>query len=109
MIDEKLKNEIIEAVKPLAPERVILFGSYAWGAHNADSDVDLVVVLNQSGMSRSYSDLRKNKKNVSKYLMGIRKRIPVDLLVYTKDEWNYMISSDTSFIKNIIKNGIQLA
>jgi predicted nucleotidyltransferase len=27
------------------PERVILFGSYAYGTPNADSDVDLLVVM----------------------------------------------------------------
>jgi len=27
------------------PERILLFGSYAWGAPSPDSDVDLLVIL----------------------------------------------------------------
>ena len=40
-LDEKVKNQIIEALKPLDPERVILFGSYAWGNPDKDSEIDL--------------------------------------------------------------------
>ena len=32
MVDiEKLKDEIVERLKPLDPDKVILFGSYAYG------------------------------------------------------------------------------
>ena len=35
-------------VREFAPEQVILFGSHAWGEPNADSDVDLFVVVKDS-------------------------------------------------------------
>jgi len=38
---EKLKLEIIEALKPLKPDKIILFDSYAYGTLNKDSDIDL--------------------------------------------------------------------
>lgn len=45
MVDiEKLKEEILERLRPLDPERVILFGSYACGNPTEDSDIDLYVV-----------------------------------------------------------------
>jgi predicted nucleotidyltransferase len=34
-----------EIVKRFEPERIILFGSYAWGVPTRDSDVDLLVVM----------------------------------------------------------------
>ena len=35
MVDiEKLKDEIVERLKPLDPDKVILFGSYAYGTPN---------------------------------------------------------------------------
>lgn len=45
MVDiEELKHEIIERLKPLKPSKVILFGSYAYGTPNEDSDIDLYLV-----------------------------------------------------------------
>ena len=44
-LTEEMLTEIVERiVDALAPEKVILFGSYAEGRANADSDVDLLVV-----------------------------------------------------------------
>jgi len=40
MIDiETLKAEIIERLKPLKPEKIILFGSYAYGTPAEESDI----------------------------------------------------------------------
>ena len=45
MIDQKQIAEITECiVRQLAPEKIILFGSYASGDARDDSDVDLLVV-----------------------------------------------------------------
>ncbi len=41
MIDiEKLKPLIVEALMPLKPNKIILFGSFAYGTPNEDSDID---------------------------------------------------------------------
>ncbi|MDK9692876.1 MAG: nucleotidyltransferase domain-containing protein [Sulfurimonas sp.] len=68
MIDiERLKPEIIERLKPLNPDKIILFGSYACGTANEQSDIDLFLIkddLDVSGFdqyeleaSRSITDL----------------------------------------------------
>ena len=45
MIDiEVLKHEIVERLMPLDPDKIILFGSYAYGTPNEDSDIDLFLV-----------------------------------------------------------------
>ena len=45
MVDiEALKHEIVERLKPLDPDKIILFGSYAYGTPNEDSDIDLFLV-----------------------------------------------------------------
>ena len=43
---EKIKTEIIERLKPLKPDKIILFGSYAYGKQNEDSDIDLFLIKN---------------------------------------------------------------
>ena len=43
MVDiEKLKPLIVERLKPLNPDKIILFGSYAYGTPNEDSDIDFL-------------------------------------------------------------------
>jgi len=44
-------NEIVQRlVNALHPEKIYLFGSYAYGQPNDDSDVDLLIVVNDSDL-----------------------------------------------------------
>ena len=54
MLDiEVLKHEIVERLKPLNPDKIIMFGSYAYGTPTEDSDVDLFLVKD-SGENDNY-------------------------------------------------------
>ena len=54
MIDiEKIKDEIIERLKPLKPDKIILFGSYAYGTPNEDSDIDLFIIKNDLSLDKT--------------------------------------------------------
>jgi len=45
MLDiEEIKSEIIKRLEPLNPNKIILFGSYAYGTPHKDSDIDLYIV-----------------------------------------------------------------
>lgn len=47
MIDiEKIKSQIVKALMPLKPDKIILFGSYAYGTPNENSDIDLFLIKN---------------------------------------------------------------
>lgn len=49
MVDiENLKKEIVKRLEPLEPDRIILFGSYAYGTPKEDSDIDLFLVNNKT-------------------------------------------------------------
>lgn len=41
---EELKPLIIERLKPLNLDKIILFGSYAYGTPNEDSDIDIFLL-----------------------------------------------------------------
>jgi predicted nucleotidyltransferase len=46
MVDERCIADLSERiVREFQPDKIILFGSYAYGQPRADSDVDLLVVL----------------------------------------------------------------
>lgn len=66
-------------VKRFRPEKVILFGSQARGNTTADSDLDLLVVMDFEG-----SNLDKMVE-VREVLNGIR--VPTDILITTPDDF----------------------
>ena len=102
-------KEITKILRTLTPYKAFLFGSYASKSIREDSDIDLLVILNEYGTSTNFSERLQNKKKISKRLHEIRKRIPIDLLVYTKDEWELLRKeSGSSFFKKIEENGVQL-
>ncbi|MFQ5628797.1 MAG: nucleotidyltransferase domain-containing protein [bacterium] len=43
-IDTKIRRLVDKIVSELSPEKVILFGSYAYGKASEDSDIDLLVI-----------------------------------------------------------------
>lgn len=52
---ETLKPIIVEKLKKLNPDKIILFGSYAYGTPNKDSDIDLYLVKDiQKDKAREY-------------------------------------------------------
>ena len=61
------------------PDRVILFGSYARDAADADSDVDLLVVLPVEGSKREKQiEIRRALEDI---------RVPKDIIVSTREEF----------------------
>ena len=106
---ETLKKEIVKRItKTYNPLELIIYGSYAKGTATEESDLDLVVVLNESGLSKTYQELLSNRRKVSVLLQELRKKTPIDLLVYTKDEWNQLLQTKNSFIDEINNEGIHL-
>lgn len=74
MLDiEKVQEEIVERLKPLEPERIILFGSYANGTPTEDSDIDLFLVKDagQSGQKDyEVNALLRLRDLIRKYQIG---------------------------------------
>jgi predicted nucleotidyltransferase len=88
-----------EVAKQFQPERVILFGSYAYGKPTADSDVDLLVVMPHQGASaRLAADIRKH----------IRAGFPLDLIVRSAEEVDQRIGMGDSFMDEIVNQGMSL-
>jgi predicted nucleotidyltransferase len=45
---DTIKDEIVKALKPLKPKKILLFGSYAYGKPDENSDIDLFLIKNIS-------------------------------------------------------------
>jgi len=97
---ESIRIKIAEIVRQIVveynPEKIILFGSFAWGKPGSDSDVDLLVVKD--------TDEGFFERNISvrKIIDGV---LPVDILVRTPEEIKKRLMLGDPFYGNIIKNG----
>lgn len=102
MIDiEKVKIEIVERLMPLDPDKIILFGSYAYGTPNEDSDIDLFLVkdnLSPDAIDRYELDASKNITDLI-----YKHKIGFDVLSASS---NFLNSVDDYFYKvDILQNG----
>ncbi len=99
MVDiEVLKHEIVERLKPLKPDKIILFGSYAYGEPNEDSDVDLFLVKD-SGENDNYEAvaMMQLRDLIRKYHIGF------DILSASN---SFIQNREDSFYKvDILENG----
>jgi len=76
---EKIKHEIVERLKPIDPDKIILFGSYAYGIPTEDSDLDLCIVE-----SKIHSKAQEKAK-IRALLKDIK--IAKDILVERSDDF----------------------
>src|ERR1035437_6159309 len=97
MIDAAKINEVVtKIVSRFNPDKIILFGSYANGTSNDDSDLDLLIVQE--------TDLPMHKRGTDIRLWLIGSMIPVDLLIYTQSEFDQEKNRRFSFLSSAIKN-----
>jgi predicted nucleotidyltransferase len=77
-VAETLPQAIKRIVTELKPEKIILFGSYAYGNPTPDSDVDLLVIM------------KTKAKEIDRYVavsnLLYPRQFPVDILVKTPKE-----------------------
>lgn len=90
---QKLCNQIVDAFRP---QKVILFGSYAYGTPTYDSDIDLLVVM-------------PHEENELDKMAEVRRRLssemPLDVLVKTPQQIEERIQMEDCFVRDIVENG----
>jgi len=95
--EQKIPELREEIIRQLDPEKIILFGSYAWGKPTGGSDVDLLIIKNGQGSRRQKQvELRKKLFKVG---------VPMDLLVYTQAELARRLELKDFFFEKIISEG----
>lgn len=93
---KKLKKNIVEQYKP---EKIILFGSLAWGKFGPDSDIDLFVVKK----TKKRFGERIDEVNIIANRAGIES--PKDIIVLTPSEFKTRIRLNDFFIQDIASKG----
>ena len=81
-------------------QSVFLFGSYARNQTGKDSDVDFLVIAE--------SDLPRHKRSRQLHLMFRPYPFPMDILVYTPEEFKKESEFEISFISRALREGRKL-
>ncbi len=93
---------IVEELKKAEPEKIILFGSYAYGQPNEDSDLDILVIKDiEAAKVREFRiDLKLKLWNIIQKL-----NIPIDIFVDSQQSIDQRIEDGDQFYKEIISKG----
>jgi len=97
-VTEELLDQVTQRiVEGFAPEKVILFGSHAWGKPHRDSDVDLLVMMETS---------QPTIQVAAAIARAARPRfLPLDVLVKTPKEVAERARAKDFFIRKILREG----
>jgi predicted nucleotidyltransferase len=107
-LSDELRDRIRESLKALRPEKVIVFGSYAHGGADRDSDIDLIVVLDSDGVPTTYHDRMMNRLVVRRALDALNREYALDVLVYTAPEWKRFQDSGSAFAREVASRGVEV-
>ncbi len=105
MLDiETLKSQIVERLKPLNPDKIILFGSYAYGTPNEESDIDLFLLKEEL----KKEDVRTYQLALQIQLLDLQKKylVGIDLIVDSSERVKTRIRDiNDQFYSEIIEKG----
>ena len=96
-VSQTLPVAVRRIARTLRPQKIILFGSYAYGNPDPDSDVDLLVVM------------KTKASRVDRYIAVSELLIPrsfaVDIIVKTPREIKTALKQGDFFIEEIVSQG----
>lgn len=98
-IEEVLRRVVEEIRLGYDPEKIILFGSYASGEPNEESDIDLFIVK-ESDKSRL-----ERFMEVRRLVRGLGLPTAIAPLVYTPAEVNKRVNIGDDFVKEVLSKG----
>jgi DNA polymerase sigma len=97
-IVERLTEQSIENKLDLIPEKIYLFGSHTWGTPHQDSDLDLLIIIDNSNLSPA--------KRASLFYRCLRNiNYPLDILVRTHQEIAKFANMPMSLEHQILSKG----
>ena len=102
------RNQILQQIKSSViatdPDaKVVLFGSYARGDYNEESDIDLLILLNKDKIT--YED--ETRIQFPLFMLESKTGISISPMVYSRDFWEHK-HKVTPFYENVNNEGIVL-
>lgn len=93
---EALHRVLKQIVEGFHPQKVILFGSYAYGTPTEDSDIDLLIIMEVEG-----NPLR----TAANIAAAIDHPFSLDILVFGPQQLRYALENEYTFVTEIVTRG----
>jgi predicted nucleotidyltransferase len=93
----KIRRAARKIVDAVQPERIVLFGSFAYGNPTPDRDVDLLVIME--------SQLRPHARAIQISEILDPRPFPVDIIVRTPAEIEERLRIGDCFVREIVNKG----
>ena len=97
-----LRGIVDRLVREDQPEKIFLFGSYAYGTPDEGSDLDLLVIKDSS------EDRWQRRSEVSSLIAPIKGEIGVDVFALTPSELHLELCRGNQFYQEIVSRGVLL-
>lgn len=92
----EIKKLCEEIAREFRPQKIILFGSHAYGTPQWDSDVDLLVIMPFKGTPHKQAVTIRNRIDAG---------MALDLLVRTPEQITRRLEMGDSFMREILERG----
>ncbi len=100
---ERILRPIIRRIiEGYNPQKIVLFGSLAWGEPDEDSDIDLLI------LKETEESPLERRIRVRQLVADIPRRIPFSPLVLTPEELAYRLKVGDPFYQEILRRGLVL-
>lgn len=96
--EEKLQaalKRIITQLREWGALKVVLFGSFACGTVDSQSDLDLLVIMPSSQPSKAWMD---------QIYQHIERGVATDMVIYSQDDFERMLP-ESAFLQEILQSG----
>lgn len=101
--EAKVKDTILEIANKIRreyqPDKVILFGSYAYGQPDRDSDIDLLII--KDTLDRPID----RRVAVTRIASDPKRLIPLEVIVLTPEELRGRLQIGDQFLREILGKG----
>ena len=92
-----IKRVCAQIARRFRPQRIILFGSYAYGEPTPDSDVDLLIIMPLEG--------RATEKAIE-ISSSLEHRFPIDLVVRSPEDVHQRLMWNDFFLREVTEQGV---
>ena len=96
---KKLNVVTKRIIRDYKPDKIILFGSYAWGRPTKDSDFDLCIVKNVGQGKRAFFAEHRKVHTI------IDGEIAVDVLIFSQARLQKRLAMGDFFVGDIVSKG----
>jgi predicted nucleotidyltransferase len=100
-----LARHVVEALRGIGVRKIILFGSRVWGEPRPDSDLDVLVVLNEPGVPDTSAEKGALYRRVSTPLRDLQRKWPLDLIVHSLGMHRRFRERKSAFARKVLDEG----